>query len=290
MSSQNQRLIAAMPVVFVLIWSTGFIVARLAMPHTGPMAFLTWRYCLSVACFLLWVKLAGVAFPNTRRAWLHLAVTGVFMHAGYLGGVWAAVKFGMGAGLSALIVGLQPVLTGIWLSYSGSRVTSRQWLGLILGLLGLFLVVFHKLSHAGEVTGVTLLLAFMPLCSITDKRIYQKRYVQPCDVRAASAIQMSAALLVTLPLAWIEGQPLEWHPDVVIAMAWSVLALSLGASSLLYLLIQRGAAASVSSLMYLVPPCTAVIAWFLFDEQLTPLTLLGMAVTVMGVALVRPKS
>jgi len=152
------------------------------------------------------------------------------------------------------------------------------------------LVVFHKLSHAGEVTGVTLLLAFMALFSITAGTLYQKRYVQPCDVRAASAIQMSAALLVTLPLAWIEGQPLQWHPDVVIAMAWSVLALSLGASSLLYLLIQRGAAASVSSLMYLVPPCTAVIAWFLFDEQLTPLTLLGMAVTVMGVALVRPKS
>jgi len=212
------------------------------------------------------------------------------MHAGYLGGVWAAVKAGMGAGLAALIVGLQPVLTGIWLSYVGSRVTPRQWFGLALGLLGLFFVVFHKLDHAGEVTPLTITLAVTALLSITAGTLYQKRFVQPCDVRAASVIQMSAALALTLPLALIENQPVQWVPDVMIAMAWSVLALSLGASSLLYLLIQRGAAAAVSSLMYLVPPCTAVIAWFLFDEPLTPLTLLGMAITVLGVALVRPRS
>jgi drug/metabolite transporter (DMT)-like permease len=290
MSQTDQRLIAAMPVVFVLIWSTGFIVARLGMPHAGPMSFLTWRYCLSVACFLIWVKLSGVAFPRARREWAHLAVTGLLMHAGYLGGVWAAVKAGMGAGLAALIVGLQPVLTGIWLSYVGSRVTPRQWLGLALGLLGLFFVVFHKLDHAGEVTPLTIMLAVTALLSITAGTLYQKRFVQPCDVRAASVIQMSAALAITLPLALIENQPVQWVPDVMIAMAWSVLALSLGASSLLYLLIQRGAAAAVSSLMYLVPPCTAVIAWFLFDEPLTPLTLLGMAVTVLGVALVRPRT
>lgn len=290
MSQTNQRLIAAMPVVFVLIWSTGFIVARLGMPHAGPMAFLAWRYVLSVACFLVWVKVSGVAFPQSRRAWIHLAVTGLLMHAGYLGGVWAAVKAGMGAGLSALIVGLQPVLTGIWLSYVGNRVTRRQWLGLILGLVGLVFVLFHKLDHAGEVTVLTLSLAFTALLSITAGTLYQKRFVQPCDVRAASVIQMSAALALTLPLALIENQPVQWVPDVMIAMAWSVLALSLGASSLLYLLIQRGAAAAVSSLMYLVPPCTAVIAWFLFDEPLTPLTLLGMGITVLGVALVRPRN
>ncbi|MDP4863144.1 MAG: DMT family transporter, partial [Burkholderiaceae bacterium] len=162
--------------------------------------------------------------------------------------------------------------------------------GLALGLLGLFFVVFHKLDHAGEVTPLTITLAVTALLSITAGTLYQKRFVQPCDVRAASVIQMSAALALTLPLALIENQPVQWVPDVMIAMAWSVLALSLGASSLLYLLIQRGAAAAVSSLMYLVPPCTAVIAWFLFDEPLTPLTLLGMAITVLGVALVRPRS
>ena len=286
----RQRLILAMPWVFVLIWSTGFIVARLAMPHASPMTFLCWRYAFSVACFFVWVKAAGLRFPNTLSACGHLAVTGVLMHAGYLGGVWAAVHFGMGAGLSALVVGLQPVLTGIWLSYAGDRVSGRQWLGLALGLLGLLMVVANKLTHVGEVSPLTLALVTVGLLSITVGTLYQKRYVKPCDVRTASTVQLMAAFLVTIPFAWLEDSPLVWVPDLVIAMTWSVLALTLGASSLLYLLIQRGAAAAVSSLMYLVPPCTALVAWFLFDEALTFMTVLGMAVTVTGVALVRPKA
>lgn len=286
----RQRLILAMPWVFVLIWSTGFIVARLAMPHASPMTFLCWRYALSVVCFFVGVKAAGLRFPNTLSACGHLAVTGVLMHAGYLGGVWAAVHFGMGAGLSALVVGLQPVLTGIWLSYAGDRVSGRQWLGLALGLLGLLMVVANKLTHVGEVSPLTLALVTVGLLSITVGTLYQKRYVKPCDVRTASTVQLMAAFLVTIPFAWLEDSPLVWVPDLVIAMTWSVLALTLGASSLLYLLIQRGAAAAVSSLMYLVPPCTALVAWFLFDEALTFMTVLGMAVTVTGVALVRPKA
>jgi drug/metabolite transporter (DMT)-like permease len=286
----RQRLIVAMPWVFVLIWSTGFIVARLAMPHASPMTFLCWRYAFSVACFFVWVKAAGLRFPNTLSACGHLAVTGVLMHAGYLGGVWAAVHFGMGAGLSALVVGLQPVLTGIWLSYAGDRVSGRQWLGLALGLLGLLMVVANKLTHVGEVSPLTLALVTVGLLSITVGTLYQKRYVKPCDVRTASTVQLMAAFLVTIPFAWLEDSPLVWVPDLVIAMTWSVLALTLGASSLLYLLIERGAAAAVSSLMYLVPPCTALVAWFLFDEALTFMTVLGMAVTVTGVALVRPKA
>ena len=286
----RQRLIVAMPWVFVLIWSTGFIVARLAMPHASPMTFLCWRYAFSVACFFVWVKAAGLRFPNTLSECGHLAVTGVLMHAGYLGGVWAAVHFGMGAGLSALVVGLQPVLTGIWLSYAGDRVSGRQWLGLALGLLGLLMVVANKLTHVGEVSPLTLALVTVGLLSITVGTLYQKRYVKPCDVRTASTVQLMAAFLVTIPFAWLEDSPLVWVPDLVIAMTWSVLALTLGASSLLYLLIQRGAAAAVSSLMYLVPPCTALVAWFLFDEALTFMTVLGMAVTVTGVALVRPKA
>ncbi len=286
----RQRLTVAMPWVFVLIWSTGFIVARLAMPHASPMTFLCWRYAFSVVCFFVWVKAVGLRFPNTLSACGHLAVTGVLMHAGYLGGVWAAVHFGMGAGLSALVVGLQPVLTGIWLSYAGDRVSGRQWLGLALGLLGLLMVVANKLTHVGEVSPLTLALVTVGLLSITVGTLYQKRYVKPCDVRTASTVQLMAAFLVTIPFAWLEDSPLVWVPDLVIAMTWSVLALTLGASSLLYLLIQRGAAAAVSSLMYLVPPCTALVAWFLFDEALTFMTVLGMAVTVTGVALVRPKA
>lgn len=283
------RWVRTMPAVFVLIWSTGFIVARYGMPHSPPMSFLAWRYALSIACLLLWVKLARVSWPQGRRQWLHLAVTGCLMHAGYLGGVWAAVKAGMGSGLAALVVGLQPVLTAVWLSARGSAVSPRQWLGLVLGFAGLALVVSHKFAHAhvgDTATAQNLAYATLALLSITAGTLYQKRHVQPCDVRSASLVQLAAALAVTLPLALAEAEPLRWHPELVGAMAWSVLGLTLGGSSLLYLLIQRGAAASVSSLMYLVPPCTAVLAWLLFGEPITATTLLGTALAALGVGLV----
>ena len=283
-TSQDEWL-RLMPVVFVLIWSTGFIVARFGMPYAPPMSFLMWRYGLSMLCFLVWIRWARVAWPSTREQWLHLGVTGVLMHAGYLGGVWASVKAGMGAGLSALIVGLQPVLTAVWLSSRGGSVSRRQWWGLLLGLAGLVLVVWRKLGSL-EVSAWTLMCAVTALLSITAGTLYQKRHVQPCDVRTANTVQLMAAAIVTLPLALLESESMVWHPQLMGAMAWSVLGMTLGGSSLLYLLIQRGAAASVSSLMYLVPPCTAVIAWFLFDEPVTVATLAGIALTAMGVSLV----
>ena len=287
--SDNRRaLIRAMPWVFVLIWSTGFVVARFGMPHAPPMKFLALRYGLSLVCFGAWVGLARIAWPRMPAQWGHLAVVGVLVHAGYLGGVWAAVKAGIGAGTVALLVGLQPVLTALWVSAtSGSqaRVTRAQWAGLALGLAGLTLVVWHKLG-GGEVTHANLALAVFALISITTGTLYQKRFVGPCDVRSASAIQLFAALAVTLPLALLEAEPLVWHPQLIGAMAWSVLALTLGGSSLLYLLIQRGAATEVTSLMYLVPPCTAVLAWLLFGEVFTWSMVLGMVLTASGVALV----
>jgi drug/metabolite transporter (DMT)-like permease len=211
-------------------------------------------------------------------------VTGVLMHAGYLGCVWAAVKAGAGAGIVALVVGLQPVLTALWVSASGSeqRVSVRRWLGLALGLLGLVLVVWRKLG-VGEIGLLTLGLALAALASITVGTLYQKRFVAPCDVRTANTVQLLAAFAVTLPLALLETEPVNWHPEMIGAMAWSVGVLTLGGSSLLYLLIQRGAATRVTSLMYLVPPCTAVLGWLLFDEAMGPLVLIGLGVTAVGV-------
>ncbi len=299
---KDNRWLRAMPWVFVLIWSTGFIVARYGMPHAPPMKFLAVRYALSILCFLPWIWLAGVKWPTSRQQWLHLSVTGVLMHAGYLGGVWAAVKAGMGSGLSALIVGIQPVLTAIWLSGTGSKVSGRQWLGLMLGFAGLVLVVSRKFGAGGpgdQANWLNLSLAVMALFAITTGTLYQKRFVQACDVRTANAVQLLAALLVTLPLALLEFEVMRWsHADAGInweltgAMAWSVLGLTLGGSSLLYMLIQRGAAASVTSLMYLVPPCTALIAWVLFDEPITLVTVAGIALTAFGVSLVvrQPKA
>jgi drug/metabolite transporter (DMT)-like permease len=280
-------LLAAMPAVFVLVWATGFVVARFGMPHAPALGFLALRYALSAAAFALWIAWTRAAWPQGRAQWAHLAVAGVLMHAGYLGGVWAAVKAGLGAGTVALIVGLQPVLTALWLSARGSthRVTGRQWMGLLLGFGGLLLVVGHKVG-AGEVTRWNLGLAIFALLSITVGTLYQKRFVAPCDVRAANAVQLGAALAVTLPLVPIEGGAWQLHPELVGAMAWSVLVLTLGGSSMLYLLIQRGAATKVTSLLYLVPPCTAVMAWVLFAEPLTAQVLAGIAVTALGVALV----
>ena len=285
-----------MPAVFVLIWSTGFIVARFGMPNSPPFSFLWFRYLFSITCFLAWVQWARVKWPQDKREWLHLSVTGVLMHAGYLGGVWAAVKAGMGSGLSALIVGLQPVLTAIWLSTHGgaanNAVSRRQWMGLLLGFCGLLLVVWRKLTQGSaldHVTAVNVSFAVMALLAITLGTLYQKSFVKPCDVRTANTVQLMAALLVTTPIALWETEPMQWNHELMGAMAWSVLGLTLGGSSLLYLLIQKGAAASVSSLMYLVPPCTAMMAWVLFDEPITAVTLMGIALTAWGVSwVVRP--
>ena len=292
MLADQRSLLRAMPWVFVLIWSTGFVVARLGMPHAPPMSFLALRFALSVACFVAWMAIARVPWPP-REQWMQLAVSGVLMHAGYLGGVWSAVKAGIGAGTVSLLVGLQPVLTAIWLSAtaapraqgSGRSVTPQQWAGLTLGLAGLALVVGRKLG-VGEVTPLNLILSVGALCSITVGTLYQKRFVRVADVRAASAVQLLASLVMTLPLALLEPEAMDWQPELVGAMAWSVLGLTLGGSSLLYLLIQRGAATQVTSLLYLVPPCTAAMAWWLFGEAFTPLMMLGMLLTVCGVAMV----
>ena len=280
--------------MFVLIWSTGFIVAKFGLPYAPALTFLAIRYALSIACFLIWIALARAAWPSGVGQWWHLGVTGVLMHAGYLGGVWVAIKSGMGSGLVALMVGLQPVLTAVWMSSvsghgpgsSETRVSSRQWMGLLLGLGGLLLVVARKFGTGSEVTALTLGCAIFALFSITVGTLYQKRFVQPTDVRGANVVQLAAALVVTLPFALFESEPVVWNTSLIAAMAWSVLALTLGGSSLLYLLIQRGAATAVTSLLYLVPPTTAIMAWLLFGETITVVTVLGMALTALGVSLV----
>ncbi|MBC7611286.1 MAG: DMT family transporter [Polaromonas sp.] len=286
-----------MPAVFVLIWSTGFVVAKFGLPFAPPLTFLAIRYFFSIICFLIWIAMARAVWPRRGQQWLHLGVTGVLMHAGYLGGVWIAVKGGMGSGLAALIVGLQPVLTALWVSWmasgntgglaqSGQKVTPRQWLGLALGLGGLLLVVSRKFGTGHEVTALTLAATVIALFSITAGTLYQKHFVQPTDVRTANVIQLGAALLFTLPLTLLESEAITWNPHFIGAMAWSVLVLTVGGSSLLYLLIQRGAATAVTSLLYLVPPTTAMMAWMLFDELITTSTVIGTVITAIGVSLV----
>jgi drug/metabolite transporter (DMT)-like permease len=284
-----------MPAIFVLIWSTGFIVAKFGLPFAPPLTFLSIRYFFSMLCFLVWIWLSRAVWPTDKKQWLHLAVAGVLMHGGYLGGVWIAVKGGMGSGLAALIVGFQPILTALWLSSLGAKasenpsqpvVSKRQWMGLLLGLAGLLLVVARKFGATNEVTLLTFTAAVFALFSITIGTLYQKQHVTATDVRTANVIQLGAALVVTLPFAMLETEAITWNASFVGAMAWAVLALTLGGSSLMFMLIQRGAATTVTSLLYLVPPTTALMAWVLFGEAITLVTILGILLTAVGVSLV----
>ncbi|MFM7332358.1 MAG: DMT family transporter, partial [Brachymonas sp.] len=221
-SSSDNAWLRAMPVVFVLIWATGFVSAKLAMPHAEPFSFLCARYAATILCFLAWIAWAKPAWPRGRSQWVHMAITGLLMHAGYLGGVWAAIKLGMSAGLSALIVSLQPILTAIWLSSRGSSVTKRQWLGLALGLVGLGCVLSEKFGTV-EVKLAPMLWVVMALLSSTAGTLYQKAYVKPCDVRTANSVQMLGALAVSWPLALLEPHHITWNMDTVVALAWAVL-------------------------------------------------------------------
>ena len=284
-SASENAWLRAMPGVFVLIWATGFVSAKLAMPHAGPFSFLCARYAATIVCFMLWISWAKPAWPQGRTQWAHLAITGILMHAGYLGGVWAAIKLGMSAGLSALIVSLQPIITAMWLSSRGSVVTKQQWLGLALGLVGLGFVLSEKFGTA-EVHLEPMLWVVLALVSITVGTLYQKAWVKPCDVRTANTVQMLGALAISWPLALLEPHHITWNTDTILALAWAVLGLSMGASSLMYIMIQRGAVTRVTSLLYLVPPTTAVIAWLMFGEIITPPMLIGILIAAYAVYLV----
>jgi drug/metabolite transporter (DMT)-like permease len=225
-------------------------------------------------------------WPGTALEAMHIAIAGLLLHAGYLSGVFGAIHRGVSAGEMALIAGLQPVLTAVAAGpLLGERVTARQWLGLALGLLGVLLVVRHRLVLQAGLGGYA--LALLALVCITAGTLYQKRYCERMDLRSGAVIQfaVSAAVLgVLAPL--LETMNVRWTGEFVFAMAWLVLVLSLGAITLLYLLIRRGAAARVTSMFYLVPPVTALMGFLMFGEQLTPSIAAGMALIVIAVALV----
>lgn len=272
--------------LFVVLWSTGFIGAKLGLPHAGPMTFLALRFALVVLCFLVWMRLSGAPWPNRRQA-LDAALIGLLMHVGYLGGVFAAISIGIEAGLSALIVGLQPVLTALlarhWL---GERLAPVQWGGMALGVAGVGLVVWQKLGAGlGDWRGVALCAG--ALVSISLGSILQKTRAAQMPLRGGACVQFMAAALACALLALLfEDGRIDWTAEFAFALGWLVLVLSLGAVLLLYVLIRRGAASGVASLFFLVPPSTALIAWALFGEQLGPLALAGVAATALGVLMV----
>jgi drug/metabolite transporter (DMT)-like permease len=274
------------PALFVVLWSTGFIGAKLGLPYAGPLTFLTVRYWLAAALLALLALATRAPWPRRAAEVRHYAIAGLLVHALYLGGVFVGISLGVEAGVSAMIVSIQPLLVAAFAGLAlGERVTSRQWAGLGLGLLGVVLILARKLGHGlGDTLGVLACVA--ALLGMTAGTLYQKRHCAGMDLRTGNVIQFAASGLATGLLALlVEDNRIVWSGEFVFALLWLVLVLSLGAISLLYLLIRRGAASRVSGLFFLVPPCTALIAWPLFGETLGPVALLGMALTVAGVAM-----
>lgn len=291
-ATQHARWQALTPLFFVVLWSTGFIAAKYGLPYAPPLSFLILRCLGAVLILLPVVLLTGAAWPRGRVK--HVAVAGLLLQAGYLGGVWCAIKLGMPAGLSALIVGMQPILTAIAAPLVGERVRPRQWLGLLLGLAGVALVVAAKI-HLNGLAPAAIALCVLALLSITAGTLYQKRFCPHFDLRTGTVIQYATTALALLPLAvWLEGfgpslDTIRWTPQFVGALLWAILALSIGAIFLLFRLISRNDATRVTSLLYLTPPTTALMAWAMFGERLSSLGLVGMAIAVMGVAFVVKK-
>ena len=275
------------PLFFVLLWSTGFIGARLGLPHAEPLTFLLLRY-LAVICLMTALSVITRApWPQHPRDWLHIGMAGLLMHGTYLGGVFIAISKGLPAGVTSLVVGVQPLLTAVgagW--FLGEAVSRRQWAGLLLGLGGVGLVVADKLG--ATFTAQALLPAIVALVAITAGTLYQKRFCPAFDWRTGSVAQFVPTAVVTALLAFFtESFRVEGTGEFFFALGWLVLVLSIGAISLLNWLIRHNNAVNIASLFYLVPPSTALLAWLLFDETFSVRALCGMGVAVWGVYLAR---
>ncbi len=285
----TRAFIAAAPVLFVLMWATGFVVARLSAPHADPLTFLAIRFPIAGLCFAAIAFALHAPWPGTRPA-LHASVAGAFLHGGYLGPVYWAVAHGMPAGVSALIVGLQPLMTAVLAAWIVKEAISlRHWLGLAVGIAGVALVVAPKLQvgFAGGITPVTTAVNVLGALSISFGTVYQKRFVTALNLASGGAWQyVGATLAVLIPALLMEEFRFDGSFNAWFAMAWSVIVLSLGAITLLMLLIRLGDVGRVSSLIFLVPGVSALMAYWLFGERLNLVQIAGMAVCAGAVLIV----
>jgi drug/metabolite transporter (DMT)-like permease len=272
------------PPLFVLIWATGFIVARFVAPYAEPLTFLFVRYVLATLVLAVIVAVSRVSWPRNWHDWRNSLIAGVLLHGLYLGGVFWSVKHGLPAGISALVAGLQPLATGLLAGpLLGERVSRRRWIGIGIGFLGAAFVVAPKLG--GGVPPLALGICVLGMLSITLGTIWQKRTGSNLDLRVNAAIQYIGAAAVTLPLMLlIEEGHMELTLPLLGALAWAVFGLSIGAIGLLLFLIRQGAVVGVATLLYLVPPVAALMAFALFGETLSPIQLAGMALAALGVA------
>jgi drug/metabolite transporter (DMT)-like permease len=288
----TRLLIAAAPALFVLMWATGFVVARLSAPHADPLTFLAIRFPIAGLIFAAIAMLMRAPWPGARSA-LHAAAAGAFLHGGYLGPVYWSVAHGMPAGVSALIVGLQPLMTAILAAWIvREAIGLRHWAGLAVGILGVALVVWPKLEPGltGGITPLTTAVNVFGALSIAFGTVYQKRFATSLNLASGGAWQYAGATLPVAAFALLaEDQRFDGSFNAWLALGWSVIVLSLGAISLLMLLIRHDGVARVSGLIFLVPGVSAVMAYALFGETLTAVQIAGMAVCAGAVAIVTRK-
>ncbi|MCB1755211.1 MAG: DMT family transporter [Gammaproteobacteria bacterium] len=287
-----QPLLKFVPIVFVVLWSTGFIGAKYSMPYAEPFTLLAIRMAIAATLLLLTTLVIKTRWPDARGA-LHSLVVGALIHALYLGGVFAAIKQGMPAGIASLIVGLQPILTAVlawfWLS---ERLVARQIIGLILGLAGVAMVLaFRQSSQLSlEFGSAELIFTLFAVASISVGTLYQKRFCGQVSLLAGTFYQYAGATVILTVMAFIfETRVVEWNLQLVLALAWLVVVLSLAAVLLLMLMIREGQASTIASYFYLTPPVTAIIAWLLFDERLGIFAIAGILVASTGVYLARTR-
>jgi drug/metabolite transporter (DMT)-like permease len=285
----SRLLIAAAPSVFVVLWGSGFVVARLSAPHVDPFTFLAIRFPIAAAILAVIAGLAGAPWPGGRLA-VHAAIAGILMHTLYLAPVYWSVAHGMPAGVAALIIGLQPLLTALMAGAMVQEpISLRHWLGLLIGILGVALVVLPKLSPGllGGITPVTTLVTLVGAIGISLGTVYQKKFATGLHIASGGVWQYLGAGLTSAMLALaFEDLRFDGTVNAWLALAWSVVVLSLGAITLLMMLIRQGAVAQVASLIYLVPAVAAMMAYVLYDETLTATQLVGMAVCAAGVLIV----
>jgi drug/metabolite transporter (DMT)-like permease len=280
------------PIIFVLLWSTGFIASKYGLPYAEPFTYLSLRMLIAGALLLGVSVLTRASWPKKPIQFFHIAMSGVLLHGVYLSGVFHAIHLGLPAGVTSLIVNLQPVLTAIFAQILlKERVVARQWLGLALGLIGVSLVIGEKLFLSGATQGgfaaVALIPAVLALMGTALGTIYQKRYSANMNIASGTFIQYIGGLVITGTGAMLfETRAVQWTTPFIFAMSWQVLVLSIGAIWLLMYLIRQNSASRLSSLFYLVPPLTALEAFILFNEQLGVVAVIGMVFVVAGVILV----
>jgi drug/metabolite transporter (DMT)-like permease len=277
----------AAPVVFLLLWSSGFVFLKIGLVYVDPLTFLALRYGLVLVLLAPAALYLRTPFPATRAAFVHVAMVGVFVQAAYFALTYVAIKLGLSAGAVALVTSLQPILVALAApALTGERVGAMRWSGLILGVLGAALVIIVK-TRIEATSGLAILAALGALAGITLGTLYEKRFGTAQHVVTANLIQCGVAFAVTLPLAFaLEEMRIQWTAELLLSLVYLVVANSLIAITLLRAMIRHGEASRVSALFFLVPPTTAAVAWLLIDEPMPVPAWLGLALAAAGIALV----